>query len=244
MKKEFIDFVVGKKVFPAAAILPAGKLSVREALQVYKNAYLARLTSALGETYLTTWRLLGDKEFFRLAEKYIRKHDSKHYNLNRYGANFPEYVARLYGKKSIIYQMGAFERIIDSIFHLPEPDNAFALGEGIKATAKVSLADTATLFAGDYAVDELWINRNGRSFSGVKKQGQKQYLLIYKYNMLIHIKKIGHKQYLGLKSAQKPVSLNRFVDLLRERKYCVSESEYTELFKLLGIPGVAKLVLE
>ena len=49
----------------ALGIRPAGRLkTAASALEVYRRAYVARLTEALGDTYEAVWSVLGDDVFF------------------------------------------------------------------------------------------------------------------------------------------------------------------------------------
>lgn len=72
----------------------AGSLSVEEAFAVYQKGYIARLTEALGETYETIWKFLGDDSFFETAKKFIQANPSLDPNLSNYGRHFPLFLAK------------------------------------------------------------------------------------------------------------------------------------------------------
>ncbi|MFI5361514.1 MAG: putative DNA-binding domain-containing protein [Elusimicrobiota bacterium] len=78
-----------------AAVTGGGKLTAAEAVDVYRGGYPSRLTEALGETYETCWRVLGDEGFFAAARGYIARAPSRSHNLSDYGADFPEYLESL-----------------------------------------------------------------------------------------------------------------------------------------------------
>ena len=86
-----------------AAVTGGGKLSAAEAVDVYRGGYPARLTDALGETYETCWRVLGDEGFFAAAQTYISRHPSRSHNLSDYGEAFPEFL------ESLRFDLGAAE---------------------------------------------------------------------------------------------------------------------------------------
>ncbi len=75
-----------------AAVTGGGRLSAAEAIGVYRDAYPARLTEALGETYEACWRVMGDEEFFAAARDFIARAPSRSYNLSDYGESFPEFL--------------------------------------------------------------------------------------------------------------------------------------------------------
>lgn len=78
-----------------AAVTGGGKLTAAEAVEVYRGGYPARLTEALGETYETCWRVLGDEDFFAAARAFISRFPSRTHNLSDYGAEFPEFLESL-----------------------------------------------------------------------------------------------------------------------------------------------------
>jgi hypothetical protein len=78
-----------------AAVTGGGKLTPADAVEVYRSAYPARLTEALGETYETCWRVLGDEGFFAAARGYIARNPSRSHNLSDYGEAFPEFLESL-----------------------------------------------------------------------------------------------------------------------------------------------------
>lgn len=75
-----------------AAVTGGGRLSAAQAIGVYRDAYPARLTEALGETYEACWRVMGDEEFFAAARDFIARAPSRSYNLSDYGEGFPEFL--------------------------------------------------------------------------------------------------------------------------------------------------------
>ena len=77
------------------AVTGGGKLTSAEAVDVYRGGYPARLTEALGETYETCWRVLGDEAFFAAARDFIARFPSRTHNLSDYGAEFPEFLESL-----------------------------------------------------------------------------------------------------------------------------------------------------
>jgi hypothetical protein len=77
------------------AVTGGGRLTAAEAVEVYRGGYPARLTEALGETYETCWRVLGDEAFFAAARDYIARFPSRSHNLSDYGGDFPEFLESL-----------------------------------------------------------------------------------------------------------------------------------------------------
>jgi putative DNA-binding protein len=78
-----------------AAVTGGGELTAAEAVDVYRGGYPARLTEALGETYETCWRVLGDEGFFAAAKGFLERFPSRTHNLSDYGEEFPEFLESL-----------------------------------------------------------------------------------------------------------------------------------------------------
>lgn len=63
-------------------------------LRVYANNVRGQLVDALRETYERTERWFGPERFEGYAHAYIEAHPSNDWSLNRYGADFPAFLAR------------------------------------------------------------------------------------------------------------------------------------------------------
>lgn len=72
---------------PGAALPPAARL------QVYADAYRARLAEALADSHGHTVRYLGEDGFRALALAYVEGCVPGHYSLRWYGAGFPGWLA-------------------------------------------------------------------------------------------------------------------------------------------------------
>lgn len=71
---------------PEASVASAG-------LRVYANNVRGQLVEALRETYERTERWFGVERFTAYANAYIEEHPSGDWSLNRYGADFPAFLA-------------------------------------------------------------------------------------------------------------------------------------------------------
>lgn len=67
-------------------------LSREKRLNIYHNAYRARLIEALETVYERTWVYLGDQDFYQVSTAYIEASPSAERNLRNYGADFPDYL--------------------------------------------------------------------------------------------------------------------------------------------------------
>jgi len=102
-----------------ASVTGGGRLTAAEAVDVYRGGYPARLTGALGETYETCWRVLGDDGFFAAARGFIARFPSRSHDLSDYGAAFPEFLESLPVAKDAPYlgDLARFAWTFKELFH-------------------------------------------------------------------------------------------------------------------------------
>lgn len=74
-------------------ILPSSQQTSAQRLQIYADAYLARLLEVLTHEYPTLQHALGAELFAGFALQYLQAHPSTSYTLSQLGARFPEYLA-------------------------------------------------------------------------------------------------------------------------------------------------------
>ncbi len=73
-------------------ILPSRTLSAAERVLIYNGMYLSRFAEALAVDYPALAHFLGEDDFNALAARYVQKHPSTSYTLNRLGDSLPEFL--------------------------------------------------------------------------------------------------------------------------------------------------------
>jgi hypothetical protein len=87
--------------------LPAGWEPTR--LEIYRNAYRARLVEALRETYPRTCRWVGDEPFARAAAHHLISRPPSSWTLDDAGVGFPETVRSLFARDSEVAELAWLE---------------------------------------------------------------------------------------------------------------------------------------
>ncbi|MHC2069525.1 HvfC/BufC family peptide modification chaperone [Bremerella sp. T1] len=98
-----------------------------ERLEVYANAYYARLIECLKSIYPLFARSVGDELFDQFALAYLQQHPSTSYTLNRLGDQFPEFLEVTsptyrtdeWSLEDFLVGLAVTERSIDQIFDGP-----------------------------------------------------------------------------------------------------------------------------
>ncbi len=90
------NYLLGDQLQPDevlhASLLGGPSLSVERGLQIYHNAYRARLLEVLRADFPAVHYWLGDEQFDQLAGDFLRGCPSAHFSLRWLGERFPDYI--------------------------------------------------------------------------------------------------------------------------------------------------------
>jgi hypothetical protein len=160
LQKRFTSSAFGA-VDPAlvASVRGGGKLTAAEAVNVYRDGYPARLSEALGETFVSCWRMLGDDDFLKACNDYARKVPSKTHNLSDYGGSFPGFLLKRFKKEApFIADLGSLEWSFKELFHAPAhaglaPGN---LSVAVKENSVLMFGSAVKILPFTHKVHGLW----------------------------------------------------------------------------------------
>jgi hypothetical protein len=100
-------------------------------LEIYANAYVARLTEALAHNFPALAKLLGPEDFAALARGYVATHDSRHFSIRWYGGALEQFLATeaRYARVPLLAELARWEWAIAAAFDAAdaEPIDAGAL---------------------------------------------------------------------------------------------------------------------
>jgi hypothetical protein len=122
-----------------AGIVDDGRIAIERRLHIYHHAYRARLVEVLQDVFERTWAYLGDDGFADCARAFIESHPSSARTLNRFGADFPDWLAVGFPDDGEIAEVATIDWQLRCAFDGPD-------------VAPLSLADIAALSAEDWAV--------------------------------------------------------------------------------------------
>ncbi len=101
-----------------ADVVSTPEASSRERLEVYANAYRARLTEALDTDYPGVHGLLGDDQFLSLAHAYVDARPSAHPSIRWFGAGLAGFLADTepYAGQPLLAELARFEWCQGEVF--------------------------------------------------------------------------------------------------------------------------------
>lgn len=145
------------------SLIPGGKLTQEEALKVYRNDYVARLTTVLGENYEAVWAVLGDELFFMICEEFIKNNNSTSYDIGEFGELFHIFLKnhKLGLEFPFLGDLALFEKNFLRIFHSPLQDSLPVVvpKEG-PLNMKFKFVEGIHLQKSPYPIFKIWELRN------------------------------------------------------------------------------------
>jgi len=105
--------VAGSRVNAATAAQGAMRL------QVYGEAYYARLVDVLAGDYPALRAFVGERRFAAWAKRYLVRRPSRHPNLNQLGARFPQHVRTVERGSAIATALADLELAVTRAFDAP-----------------------------------------------------------------------------------------------------------------------------
>ncbi|MAF76919.1 MAG: hypothetical protein CME63_09515 [Halobacteriovoraceae bacterium] len=217
----------------------AGTLSQIDALRVYRQDYILRLTEVLGDQYSACWKVVGDDDFLRACESYIHENPSSFKSLSLYGNDFPYFLdQRLREDYPFILQLGLYERSFYQLFHCrprEKQDLQEALSEYMSSPlmkredAQIFISEVDLSFIWDHKDDETemtWdmIDREGCFFLYKEGYAVKRDFLPLEYLPL-------------LKEIDKGICIGEILEQMSEegqdQLQALSDLEWANFFKLI-----------
>lgn len=104
------------------SVIADAKSSGQSRLQVYQDAYYARLTEILGNDYIIIKKMLGDAEFEKLAHSYIKASPATNPSIRCYGSHLSDYLLHVAGYAPMYAEMARFEWSLGETFDAPDKD--------------------------------------------------------------------------------------------------------------------------
>ncbi len=93
-----------------------GRLTSDRRLAIYHHAFRARLLEVMQDVFERTWAYLGDEVFAGDVNGFIADHPPAERTLNRFGAQFPAWLARHYPRDRDIAEVATLDWMLRCAF--------------------------------------------------------------------------------------------------------------------------------
>ena len=199
------------------------KLSGKQAISIYQEAYLARLQEVLLGKYESVQCVLGDDKFYNICKKYIKYNKSTDYNLENYSKGFSSFLkkeSKIKKDYPFLTGLAEFENLMDQVFHCPTEklkkyrENTLPK---FKKTSRFKLVAYLKLPVFKYNVYDIW--RATQDDEQIEVLQKTQYLLISKNKNTVFVREIDKFTSYFLKSCLKGQNIFEIMNNYKNVKF-------------------------
>lgn len=145
----------------ASALIAGDAPHVEQRLHIYVNAYRARLTETLVDSYEKTCQFLGDERFTALAQRYIEASPPLQRNLRAYGEDFANLLSRALPGEPVAAELARLDWALRAAFDGPDGEPLTGASLGAIAperwpTSRLQLHPTAQFLDFEHNSVALW----------------------------------------------------------------------------------------
>lgn len=225
------------------------KLPPQLAMGTYRNDYTARLTEALGDSYEGVWSVLGDEEFFNLAEEYLSRFTSQSYNLENLGEEIPVMLAEhpMTEDFPFLPELAQFEWEFQNILHMPLEtpleEKDFQAATDLE-NQRLVLTKAIFLRTSNYSIYEIWSQRMAKNRREDIDWEQPENLVLFKGPHGIRSKTLAPEQIYTLRCIREGHTLNQSIEIAGKQFPEMTPDHISELFQFLVADGLITHILD
>ena len=199
-------------------------------LDIYAEAYYARILEAFAIDFPITSFVLGEDQFAKLVAEYLKLHPSTENNLNNISKSIVLFI-NTYSKSSAIQDIVTMERLAIESFYSPiepsfDPQSLSALEESEWMKIKFNLNASLKLISSSWPLEVLWEKRHEMQNIAIQENEEQNYYVIERNSHHINLSKISKTQFMILQKIDKGERLSSFGDEVETG----SEEEISVLF--------------
>ncbi len=199
-------------------------------LDIYAEAYFARILEAFTIDFPITAFVLGEDQFAKLVAEYLKLYPSTETNLNNISKCLVPFI-KIYSKSSAIHDIVTLERLALESFYSPidpifEPQSLSALKESDWENIKFSLNSSLKLISSSWPLEELWQKRHEMHNIVIKESETQNHYLIERISHHINLSKISRTQFLILQK----ISEGERLSSIGEEATSIGEEDISILF--------------
>jgi len=207
-------------------ILPSQALSSANRLEIYVNAYHARLMECLDEEFAVTRFAVGEELFGALSFGYLQHYPSQSYTLCELGRRFPAFLAesRLHARETpeevgetwpeFIVELATLERALYEVYDGPgteaagslDPARLAALDPEAWQSIRLTPAPCLRLLALGHDVSGYWGDRKDE-LAPVVPVSERHWLAICRRNFVVERFELDEPQYVLLEALSRGETL-------------------------------------
>lgn len=122
LQSSFQDYILGHGQRALSLVESTAMLSVERRLDIYHNAYRARLAELLADTYERVVLYIGEENFDGAARHFIEGHTPAARNLRHYGGAFPAFLAEYFPDDPEVAELAEMDLRLRNAFDAADAD--------------------------------------------------------------------------------------------------------------------------
>ena len=195
----------------AAHICDSKTLSISERIDIYRNNTQQTRVRTLKDIYPIICEVLGHQYFNQQSVYFSQQHPAKHWNLNQYGEEFPEFLVKqltleLREQLPYLKDLGQLEWLLHQSYYCLETNNKFPtenfqkLSTEEQTDCRLLASPSLALISTPWPIYQLWLHwQSGQLPNQVEAADRTEYLCIYKDQLHPTIERIDAHLYQLLK---------------------------------------------
>jgi hypothetical protein len=122
LQSGFQDYILGHSQHALTLVESTSTLSAERRLDIYHNAYRARLAELLADTYERVVLYIGEDSFDGAARNFIEGHPPTSRNLRNYGSTFPAFLAEYFPDDPEVAELAEMDLRLRNAFDATDAD--------------------------------------------------------------------------------------------------------------------------
>lgn len=204
---------------PSTWIRAKEQFAPADQLAVYINAYRYRLYDVTAEDYPVLKHYLGEDAFDPLIKDFVNSTHSAHFNIGRYAAHLPAFLARHAAKDALAYELATLENALSQLHDaketLPlEPVHLAGMTTESWMEAVLSPRAALQLFAFDYPVNDYCIAVQ-EGTSPAAPAPEKTFLAVFRHEDVVWRMALSANEYYLLQKLFAGTPIGKALDALQ-----------------------------
>lgn len=224
LEKKFQNYIRTHQATIIAAISDNNKLSAKERLAIYFDAYRLRLLEVLESDYPKLQALMGKEDFEVLGCHYIEGHPPEHFSLRYFGKDLASFLLNttFYSKHPYLHEMAMFEWTMGDALDAPDAvvlakDALQSLPLDCFSELKVHFHPSVVLLHFEWNTPHLWqaIEEGDKKRLPKKLENPITYL-IFRSDLVSIFKSLTKNETLALKALQNLLNMAEVCEMLND----------------------------
>jgi Putative DNA-binding domain len=193
--------IVGRSDVEAATYIVPDGIDPAARLDIYRDAFASVLTNALRLSFPATFRLVAADCFEGAARLFMEEQPPRCANLDDYGADFPNFLARFPPAALLAYlpDVARLEWAVSRALHAPDAEpldfaELAALAEDEQARVRFVPHPSATLVCADHPADAIWraaLLRNDAALAAIDPAEGVVWLLVHRAKTGVEVSRLS-----------------------------------------------------